>query len=1237
MKAIKLIILFLCIINGIYTINAQNWLWSKHVTGTLDVEPKGLAIDTLNNPYMFGVFSGEINFGFDTLTSFGGKDIFLAKFNEDGSLLWLRQCGGTGNDQPKGIVADDDGNAYITGAFRGTATFQEPDTLVDSTVVSVNHEDIFLAKYSSDGTLQWVKNVGWGDAQDRASDIILDQSGNIAICGFFKDSIYFESESFYTHPDTLSNFIAKFDDSGNFLWAKQFKGTSSLTKLNSISACTNTGFYIGGYFTDSLFIENDTLVSQGISDIILFQTDATGAVQWSKQAGSTQADRGNYICSDLQGNAYLTGYFKDTVLFDTISVISAGAEDIFIAKYDSNGNAKWVYTNGSTGFDIAYGIYTKDALLYFTGCFTGTTIWNNDTLNSSGPDLFIAIADTSGNIIKAKSAQGNLEDKGQSIVVDNNSDPYISGYFLSDTLFLYNDTLINAGVTKDLFLAKYSCPVITLAFNVTEPSCFGLCDGSATVIPSGGAEPYSYLWDGGQTNNPVTGLCAGTYCVTVTDANNCIGTDCVTITQPPVLTASITDAIHLLCNSVCIGSATVTPVDGTPPYTYQWDDWFDQTDSTAINLCANNYSVTVTDTNGCITVSFVTITEPALILTSSITDTAHVHCSGSCVGSGTVTPVGGTSPYIYIWSDVGSSDSARTGLCEGVYAVIIVDNNFCSTKDTLTILLDTISVNITEDSNITCYGNCDGALTVTVLKGNPPYSYLWDDALSQTTATADSLCAGNYTVTVTDIDGCTATGAYTLTQPDTLTSSITDTTHISCFGLCDGSATVTPVGGIPPYSYSWADGATDSTATNLCAGTISVTPTDANGCTTTAYVTITQPASLTSSITDTTYVSCYGLCDGSATVTPVDGTPPYTYLWSDGQSDSNATNLCAGSYDVTVTDANLCTTTASVTITEPSLLTASITDTTHLICNGVCIGSATVTPVGGTSPYLYSWNIGTTDSTVTNLCAGTYCVIVTDANLCTVTECVTITEPDTLTASIIGTDIACNSDSDGVANLIVSGGTSGYTYIWNYGQTTQDIVNLAPDTYCVTVTDTNLCTATECVTITEPPPLLLDFNITDATCQTCNDGSIDLTVTGGTPLYSYFWSNDSITEDLDSILPGTYTVTIADANGCDANDSIDYADVGYPSSINEIADNSEINIYPNPTDGFLYITYAKNIIPKYIRIYNIIGENVVSIDNPDLSGYNKIDMSAYAEGTYIVKILLDNKEVLRTVVLSTGR
>ncbi|GAI22439.1 unnamed protein product, partial [marine sediment metagenome] len=169
---------------------------------------------------------------------------------------------------------------------------------------------------------------------------------------------------------------------------------------------------------------------------------------------------------------------------------------------------------------------------------------------------------------------------------------------------------------------------------------------------------------------------------------------------------------------------------------------------------------------------------------------------------------------------------------------------------------------------------------------------------------------------------------------------------------------------------------------------------------------------------------------------------------------------------------------------------------------------------------------------------------------------------------------------------------------------------------------------------TEPTELLLTLDTTSATCISCNDGSIDLTVTDGTPPYTYLWSNDSITQDLVSLLPGVYSVTVTDANLCEAIDSIE---VGYLSSINEIADNSEINIYPNPTDGFLYITYAKNIVPKYIRIYNIIGEMVVSIDNPKTSGINTIDMSGYAEGTYIVKILIDNKEVFRTVVLSTGR
>ncbi len=355
MKTINLFILFFTIFCGIPAVGiSQNWLFSNQISGQGDVGVNASVTDTSNNVYLLCRFTDTLDFisqngsQLDLLSSTGLLDLFLVKYNQSGDFIWVIQAKCPGDIYPGDLILDN-GYLYFTGAFKNADAVFGDDTLLN-----YNNRDAFIAKYSTDGIHIWAKRIAWGTGPENSESITSDQFGNILVCGNFKTEIIFETDTFIAKGATKDQYIAKFDSSGNFIWAKHYKGTDNNSLLSSIEPCINAGFYLGGFFTDSLFIESDTLVSPGFSDIILFQTDTAGAVQWIKQSGSIAADRCNAICSDLQGNAYLTGYFKDTVLFDTISVISAGAEDIFVAKYDSNGNAKWVYTNGSTSIDIAY-------------------------------------------------------------------------------------------------------------------------------------------------------------------------------------------------------------------------------------------------------------------------------------------------------------------------------------------------------------------------------------------------------------------------------------------------------------------------------------------------------------------------------------------------------------------------------------------------------------------------------------------------------------------------------------------------------------------------------------------------------------------------------------------------------------------------------------------------------------------------------------------------------------------
>ncbi|PIY03249.1 MAG: hypothetical protein COZ21_09945, partial [Bacteroidetes bacterium CG_4_10_14_3_um_filter_31_20] len=445
--------------------------------------------------------------------------------------------------------------------------------------------------------------------------------------------------------------------------------------------------------------------------------------------------------------------------------------------------------------------------------------------------------------------------------------------------------------------------------------CNGGANGTATVAAGGGTSPYTYLWNDpapAQTTVTATSLTAGTWTVTVTDANLCTATATVTITQPLILTASTTGT-PASCNAGSNGTATVNPSGGTSPYTYNWQNL--QTTQTISGLTAGTYSVTVTDVNGCSVITNYTVNEPvAMTLTPSSVDAT----CGNANGSASIGVAGGTSPYAYLWTG-GYTTSSISNVVAGAYTVTVTDANGCTSTNTININ-NTIapSANISSSSNITCNGLCNGTATVLAAGGTSPYTYLWSTGGNGTTESG--ICSGNVTVTVTDALNCIASTSVNITEPTVLISSISSQINISCNGGNNGSATVSVSGGTTIYTYLWNDPApaqTTATATTLTAGTWTVTVTDANGCTATSSVVITEPTIVTASITAQTNVSCNGGANGTATVAAGGGTSPYTYLWNDpapAQTTATATGLTAGTWTVTVTDANLCTATATVTI-----------------------------------------------------------------------------------------------------------------------------------------------------------------------------------------------------------------------------------------------------------------------------------------------------------------------------------
>lgn len=363
---------------------------------------------------------------------------------------------------------------------------------------------------------------------------------------------------------------------------------------------------------------------------------------------------------------------------------------------------------------------------------------------------------------------------------------------------------------------------------------------------------------------------------------------------------------------------------------------------------------------------------------------------------------------------------------------------------------------------------------------------------------------------------------------------------VSCNGAADGGATALASGGISPYTYLWSNSDTNSSTTGLLAGVYTVTITDANAVSLIDSITITEPNNLTATITIDSNVSCHGGSDGMLSVTANGGTSPYTYSWSNSATNDSLNNVTAGLYVVTVTDANSCTTSDSAIVSQPTALSVTTTVVNNVSINGGNNGKAYATATGGTAPYTYAWAWAASTDTVSNLVAGTYSVTVSDNNACTSISSFLITEPSPLISSILISNVSCHGFQDGGLTANISGGVTPYSYLWSNSGATSSVNNLSGGTYSVTITDANGATVVDSGTVSEPAALSVTTTVVNhVSFNGASDGKAYVSASGGTAPYTYNWNSGIPPIDTASGLSaGNYQVTVSDANGCSAVDSV---------------------------------------------------------------------------------------------------
>lgn len=703
----------------------------------------------------------------------------------------------------------------------------------------------------------------------------------------------------------------------------------------------------------------------------------------------------------------------------------------------------------------------------------------------------------------------------------------ISGLTESDFYFV---TVVDSKGCLEVEGKSFSGP-LKLNMLVIDGACAGDCDGSIEAKATGGAAPYSYQWDFGmfQSNWIQAPAPLGNYNVTVTDAAGCTKVGNGYVGEPEPIEVDVALSAPCSDNS----NATATAIGGVPPYTYQWNSgsW----GPTAYGLYNGTFTVVVKDANNCSVEKEVSIGEAELQVnaTSNAAD-----CSDGTGGSATIDAIGGTGNFTYEWSN-GATTKTAENLPAGDYTITVTEAGGCTGITSVTIedpgdfeiLTSSVPAGCTADG---------GSATIQVTGAIDDISCVWDDPLNQAGETAFNLLPGIYNVTVSNSFGCTEIASVEV--EDMAMESFVEITNAGCNDAQDGGAeAMITSGGAAPFTYKWSNGQTGAVLNNVNAGSYAVTITDANGCSEEAAVDIQNEAFEIE--LNVLAQGCADTNEGVIEATVIGGgQAPYSFNWSNGNSTPTASNLSSGSISITVEDAAGCEQIMSFDM--PDLPEMQITsNVTNAACEGLANGviEAAVTD-GGLAPYSYAWSNGVTGETNTDLEAGTYELIVTDANGCTQSSSFEVESlPFEFTTSVSDTD--CDNVANGSATLeIVNGGMPPFQYQWSNGSTEPTADNLEPGNYNFTITDALGCEQSEQIVIQPNTSLdvAFDWQIVD-----CDNGGVmvafnDATSSNGSTPAAWQW-NLSSGETADtqnpqifvpSGSPVTVELTVTNADGC---------------------------------------------------------------------------------------------------------
>jgi outer membrane protein OmpA-like peptidoglycan-associated protein len=703
---------------------------------------------------------------------------------------------------------------------------------------------------------------------------------------------------------------------------------------------------------------------------------------------------------------------------------------------------------------------------------------------------------------------------------------------------LYQLTVTDAkGIVKTV---KYEIPDPNMKITtelVTPSSGSPEGDGSANILVDGGAAPFTYTWDNGETVKTAVRLVTGNHTVTITDVSGCVATASINV---PEKTLPLTVFAKFLSSNTCAeardGVAEVEVSGGKAPFTYKWSIAEAGNAAKASNLPSGLYSVTVTDANGTNTSTSVNIpAPPQLQVSATMISPATANMMNGQVRANTA---GGSSPYTFTWSNNTTGANVLT-MPGGTHTVTVTDANGCSATASVTVTenINALGAIIKRNSRIACYGDATGSLSLDITGGKKPYTYSWSNG--QTKEVAENLEAGEYTVTVSDAAANTFTAAYTLDEPEPITI-VASVESAASANKADGRASVKVSGGAGNYQYAWSNGEKTNKAIALPAGKFNVTVTDESGCTNvTSFEVNENITDLIVTIEQKEEVLCAGATNGGVTANVRGGKEPYTFKWNTAGSSTSISDLGDGLYALTVTDAAGQTATSVFTLNSPPpiKIEAKVDGAASLNKQD---GKATATASGGKGKLSFRWSNGETAAKAVALGPGTHSVVVTDENNCTAEASVTITENILPLATTIvqSQEINCAGDASAALKAEITGGKPPYVYNWKGNSqtwTTAELSNLKSGDYILDVTDASGLAGKATIQVNEPAPIkLIVDEITPATTNNA-DGKAVVKISGGTSPYALDGSGKAAAGSsltVDGLKPGSHMIRVKDAAGC---------------------------------------------------------------------------------------------------------